>query len=78
MKIAKIILSIVTMLFALMGLLKIMPFDIIYPIMFLSLATLLIVRSMEYKKSRDNSGFITTILTAIFLYVTVFYNVFIG
>ena len=52
MKIAKIILSIVTMLFALLGLLKVISFDIANPIMFLALATLLVLRSIEYKKSR--------------------------
>ena len=53
MKIAKIILSIVTMLFALLGLLKVISFDIANPIM-------------------------STIITAIFLYVVVIYNVFIA
>lgn len=56
MKIAKIILSIVTMLFALLGLLKVISFDIANPIMFLALATLLVLRSIEYKKSRENSN----------------------
>ena len=46
--------------------------------MFLALATLLVLRSIEYKKDRDNSGFILTIFTAIFLYIVVIYNVFIG
>ena len=77
MKIAKIILSIVTMLFALLGLLKVISFDFANPIMFLALATLLVLRSIEYKKDRDNSGFILTIFTAIFLYIVVIYNVFI-
>ena len=62
MKIAKIILSIVTMLFALLGLLKVISFDIANPI----------------KKSRENSSFILTVITAVFLYVVVIYNVFIG
>lgn len=78
MKVAKIILSIITMIFALLGLLRIMSFDIANPTMLLSLATLLVLRSIEYKKSRDNSGFIITILTALFVYVVVIYNVFIG
>lgn len=78
MKIAKIILSIVTISFALLGLLKVISFDIANPIMFLALATLLVLRSIEYKKNRDNSGFILTIITAIFLYIVVIYNVFIG
>lgn len=78
MKIAKIILSIVTISFALLGLLKVISFDIANPIMFLALATLLVLRSIEYKKNRDNSRFILTIITAIFLYIVVIYNVFIG
>ena len=77
-KIAKIILSIVTMLFALLGLLKVISFDIANPIMFLALATLLVLRSIEYKKSRENSSFILTVITAVFLYVIVIYNVFIA
>ena len=80
MKIAKIILSIVTMLFALLGLLKVISFDIANPIMlmFLALATLLVLRGIEYKKSRENSSFILTVITAVFLYVVVIYNVFIA
>lgn len=50
MKITKIILSIITMLFAVLGLVKILPFDIANPIMLVSLATLLLLRSVEYKK----------------------------
>lgn len=49
MKIAKIILSIITMLFAVLGLVKVLPFDIANPIMLVSLATLLLLRSVEYK-----------------------------
>ena len=37
MKITKIILSIITMLFAVLGLVKILPFDIANPIMLVSL-----------------------------------------
>ena len=78
MKIAKIILSIITMLFAVFGLVKIHPFDMANPIMLVSLATLLLLRSVEYKNNRDKSGFIMTCLTAVFVYVVVIYNVFIG
>ena len=78
MKIAKIILSIITMLFAVLGLVKILPFDTANPIMLVSLATLLLLRSVEYKNNRDKSGFIMTSLTAVFVYVVVIYNVFIG
>ena len=78
MKIAKIILSIITMLFAVLGLVKILPFDIANPIMLVSLSTLLLLRSVEYKNNRDKSGFIMTCLTAVFVYIVVIYNVFIG
>ena len=40
---------------------------------FLALATLLVLRSIEYKKSRENSSFILTVITAVFLYVVVIY-----
>ena len=49
-KIAKIILSIVTMLFALLGLLKVISFDIANPIMFLALATLLVLSIRKVEK----------------------------
>ena len=78
MKIAKILLSIITILFAVLGLIKVLAFDIANPIMLTSLATLLLLRSAEYKNNRDRSGFILTCLTAVFVYVVVIYNVFIG
>lgn len=70
MKIAKIILSIITMFFATLGLVKILSFDIAIPLMLVSLATLLLLRSVEYKNNRDKG-------TAVFVYVVVIYNVFI-
>jgi len=78
MKIAEIILSIITIVFALLGLLKILPFDIANPIMLFALATFSVLKSIEYKKSRDNRGFILTILTALFGYIVIIYSVFIG
>ena len=50
MKIAKIILSIIAILFAILGLLKVLPFDITMPIMMFALATLLVLRGTEFKK----------------------------
>ena len=44
--------------------------------MFFLLATLLVLRSFEYKTSGDKSGFILTILIAIFVYIVTFYNAF--
>ena len=78
MKISKIVLSIITILFAVLGLTKVLSFDITNPIMFTSLATLLLLRSVEYKNNRDRSGFVLTCLTAVFVYFVVIYVVFIG
>lgn len=78
MKISKIVLSIITILFAILGLTKVLSFDITNPIMFTSLATLLLLRSVEYKNNRDRSGFVLTCLTAVFVYFVVIYIVFIG
>ena len=77
-KILKVVLSLITILFAVLGLLKVLAFDITNPIMLTSLATLLLLRSVEYKNSREKSGFVLTCLTAVFVYVVVIYNVFIG
>lgn len=61
-----------------LGLLRILQFDIAIPIMLTSLATLLLLRSIEYKNSREKSASILTCLTAVFVYAVVIYNVFIG
>ena len=76
MKIAKIILSIMVILFAILGLTRILSFDISQPIMFFCMATLLLLRSFEYKKAGDKSGFILTLITALFVYIVTFYNAF--
>ena len=78
MKISKVVLSIITILFAVLGLTKVLAFDITNPIMLTSLATLLLLRSVEYKNNRDRSGFVLTCLTAVFVYFVVIYIVFIG
>lgn len=78
MKVVKIILSTITILFAILGLLKILSFNVANPIMLTALATLLLLRGVEYKNSRDKSGFLISIITAVFVYVVVIYNVFIG
>ena len=78
MKAIKITLSVITVFFAGLGLLKVLSFDISNPVMLTSLATLLLLRSIEYKINRDKSGFLLTIITALFVYSVVIYNVFIG
>lgn len=78
MKVAKIILSIVTILFAALGLLKVLSFDVSIPIMLFALATNMLLNSVEYKKKNNNSGYIITVAAALFVYVVIIYNVFIG
>ena len=78
MKIAKISLSIITMAFALLGLLHILSFDIANPIMLFTLATLFVLRSIEYRRNGDSINFAVTMLTALFIYATIIYTVFIG
>ena len=78
MKAIKITLSVITVFFAGLGLLKVLSFDISQPVLPTSLATLLLLRSIEYKNNRDKSGFLLTIITALFVYSVVIYNVFIG
>lgn len=78
MKIIKIALSVVVILFAVFGLFKILPFDITNPVMFFALATLLLVRTYEYRKNHDKVGVVLTLLSALFVYIVTFYNIFAG
>lgn len=78
MKIMKILLTIITILFAAFGLFKVSSFGIANPIMLVSLATLLLLRGIEYKNDRDKSGFILNLIVAMFVYVVVIFNVFLS
>lgn len=78
MKIMKILLTIIAILFAAFGLFKVLSFDIANPIMLVSLATLLLLRGIEYKNDRDKSVFILNLIAAMFVYAIVIYNVFCG
>jgi len=79
MKILKVLLSVITIIFAGLGLFKVLPFDISNPIMFTSLATYLLLESVEYRKTKGRSkvDFILTFIAALFVYAVVIYNVFI-
>lgn len=70
MKIVENVLLIIAVLSALLGLLKILPYEITNPIMLMSLATSLILRSIKDGKNRKN---IITILVALFIIVVVIY-----
>ncbi|MCM1148913.1 MAG: hypothetical protein NC319_02340 [Butyricicoccus sp.] len=80
MKIAKTILSVITIIFTGLGLFKVLSSDISNPIMYTSLATFLVLQSIEYKNTvgKSKSDFILTFIAALFVYAVVFYNVFIG
>lgn len=74
----KILLTIIAILFAAFGLFKILSFDIVNPIISVSLATLLLLRGIEYKNSRDQNGFILNLIAAMLLYIFVIFNVFLS
>lgn len=78
MKITKILLTITTILFALLGLLKKVVFDVTQPLMSFSLATLLLLLGIEDKKKNYKLGFIINTVLAVLLYIVIVYNVFIG
>ena len=75
MKITKIILTIIMIVFVALGLFRILPFDITNPIICTSLATLLLLRSIECKKSRDKTGFLFTLIASVFIYIIVIFNI---
>lgn len=73
----KIILSVAVIVFGVLGISKVIDFSITNPIMLFSLATLLIIRGIEYKKDKDLIGFFLLIFVAVFIYIVIIYNVFI-
>lgn len=80
MKIMKILLSVITIIFAGLGLFKVLSFDISNPVMFTSLATFLLLQSIPYKNTvgKRKSEFILTFIAALFVYAVVIYNIFFG
>lgn len=78
MKIIKIVLLVIVILFAILGLFKILSFDIANPVMLTALATFLLLQSAEYKDSKRKADGILIVAAALFVYAVVVYNVFIG
>lgn len=76
MKILLAVLSAVTILFALLGILNILPFTVTSPIMFLSLATLFAVRAYDCVQKLDKGGVLLNGGTALFIYIVTLLNVF--
>ena len=68
MKNAKSILLILVAGFGLLGMTRVIPFNISSGVMFLALGTLWLLRGIESKKHGDKGKFIITIITAIALY----------
>lgn len=75
MKMIKIILTIIIILFVVLRVFRVLPFNITNPVIFTSLATLLLLRSIEYKKSRDKKGFLFTFIGSVFIYIVVIFGV---
>ena len=75
MKITKIILTTIMIMVVALGVFRILPFNITRPIMFTSLATLFLLRSIECKKSRDKTGFLFTLIASVFIYIIVIFNI---
>ena len=78
MNIAIILASIVTIIFAALGLTNILPDDIANPVMIVAMATLLLLRGVEHKNRGAKVLFILNSVTAIIAYVFVLYSVFLG
>lgn len=78
MKIIKIVLLVIVILFAKLGLFKILSFDIANPVMLTALATFLLLQSAEYKDGKRKVDGILTVAAALFVYAVVVYNVFMG
>ncbi len=64
----------ITIIFAGLGLLNILPDNIANPIMLAALGTLLLISSTEYKKENDKGAFILTLVVSMFLYSVIVYN----
>ncbi len=75
MRMAKIIFSIITIIFALLGLTGVLPFNISNPIMLTSLAVMLLLSAIEYKQKRVNIGFVLIMAAVVFILFVVVYNV---
>lgn len=78
MKVLKMIFAILTILFAGLGLFRVLPFELSNPIMLLALSTLLLIRTLEFKRQCNQIGYVTTLFVSVFIYSVVFYILFIG
>jgi len=75
MKNSKLFFSALTVAFAILGLTKAVSTDITMPIMFICLATTMIITSREYKDKKQKNSAIYFLLLGIFLLIITAYNV---
>ncbi len=75
MKNSKLFFSALTVAFAILGLTKAVSTDITMPIMFICLATTMIITSKEYKDKKQKNTAIYFLLLGIFLLLITAYNV---
>ena len=72
------VLSLITVVCAVVGLFGFVSYDFTMPIMLVSFGTLLLVRAIQYKQNGNNQVFTYSLIGAIFLYGVVIYNLFIA
>ncbi len=75
MKNLKLLFSVLTVAFGILGLTKALSTDITMPIMFVCLATTLFITSKEYKDKQQKSTAVYFLLLGIFLLIVTVYNV---
>lgn len=78
MKIVKLVLTAVAVLFAALGLFGVLPFAIASPIMFLAMAALFVLRGLEYRRAGDTGGFALSFVIALFVLIVTVYNLAAG
>lgn len=76
MKMIKIILTIIIILFVVLRVFRVLPFNITNPVMFTSLATLLLLRSIEYKKAEIKKDFFLH-LSVRYLFISLSFSAFV-
>lgn len=75
MKNLKLLFSVLTVAFGILGLTKALSTDITMPIMFVCLATTQFIISKEYKDKQQKSTAVYFLLLGIFLLIVTVYNV---
>jgi len=75
MKIAKLVFSALTLLFAILGLTRVLSSDLALPITFVGLAVTMFLNAKEYKDKQQKRSAFYFLLVGIFLLLVTAYNV---